>query len=140
MREGAEKEEEARKFFEGLLGVSVTEVGLMIHPVHSWLAASPDGIVGEDGRALLEIKCPHTRDKALKDMEAMPEHHMAQIQGQLEIANLPKAYYFVYFGPDCHGVRVVKRDRTMWGQMLGELERFWDAIRIPAWDPQQQSS
>lgn len=38
--------------------VEVTEVGLVDHPTIEGFAASPDGLVNEDG--LIEIKCPKT--------------------------------------------------------------------------------
>ncbi len=37
-------------------GHAVERRGLLIHPEHHWLAASPDGIL--DSTKLLEIKCP----------------------------------------------------------------------------------
>lgn len=45
----------------------VDECGLHVHPVHSWLAASPDGLVTDPAasppQGLLEIKCLYAADQ-----------------------------------------------------------------------------
>jgi len=58
MRWGTEQEPIARAAYEVSKGLFVDQVGLVIHPTINRAAASPDGLVGEDG--LLEIKCPKT--------------------------------------------------------------------------------
>lgn len=44
--------------------------GLVVHPDHSWLAASPDGIL--DGTKLLEIKCPFKSQMSLEELLTRP--------------------------------------------------------------------
>lgn len=59
MLRGIEKEDEAREIYAlGKLDVDIVEVGSISHPTIENFAASPDGLVGDDG--LLEIKCPNT--------------------------------------------------------------------------------
>jgi putative phage-type endonuclease len=58
MQWGTEQEGPARTMYEFMSDVSVTEVGLVIHPTIDAACASPDGLVGDDG--LIEIKCPLT--------------------------------------------------------------------------------
>lgn len=58
MQRGTELEPVARSAYEALNGVFVDEVGLVDHPDAKGFAASPDGLVGDDG--LIEIKCPNT--------------------------------------------------------------------------------
>lgn len=53
---GLELEPSARMAYEVKTGVLVDECGLVIHPRIERSAASPDGLVGDDG--LLEIKAP----------------------------------------------------------------------------------
>ena len=53
---GIEQEPQARATYEVRKGVMVDPVGLVVHPRIERSAASPDGLVGDDG--LLEIKCP----------------------------------------------------------------------------------
>lgn len=58
MQRGSELEPVARSAYEARNGLFVTEVGLIDHPTLEGFAASPDGLVGDDG--LIEIKCPNT--------------------------------------------------------------------------------
>jgi putative phage-type endonuclease len=58
MEWGTEQEPFARAAYEGKTGVLVDEVGAIDHPTIPMSAASPDGLVGDDG--CLEIKCPNT--------------------------------------------------------------------------------
>ena len=58
MIRGTEQEPIARAAYEAHSGVFVDQVGLVVHPTIKWLAASPDGLVGDDG--LVEIKNPNT--------------------------------------------------------------------------------
>lgn len=56
MQFGIDTEPLARAAYEAAEGVLVDQVGLVIHPTIERAAASPDGLVGDDG--LVEIKCP----------------------------------------------------------------------------------
>jgi len=58
MQRGNDLEPVARGAYEADKGLFVVEEGLVDHPKIKGLAASPDGLVGDDG--LLEIKCPNT--------------------------------------------------------------------------------
>lgn len=58
MQWGNDNEPFARSEYEIRNGVFVKEVGLIEHPSIAMFAASPDGLVGDDG--LIEIKCPNT--------------------------------------------------------------------------------
>jgi putative phage-type endonuclease len=58
MQRGTELEPIARAAYETQTRQMVDSVGLVLHPRNERWAASPDGIVGEDG--LLELKCPKT--------------------------------------------------------------------------------
>ena len=54
------------------MGVSVEPAGFVVHPRLSFIGATPDGLVGEDG--LLEIKCPLHRLPT-----SIPDTYMAQV-------------------------------------------------------------
>lgn len=58
MQWGTENEPFARAAYETKADVMVDQVGLIIHPANPRAAASPDGLIGDDG--LVEIKCPNT--------------------------------------------------------------------------------
>jgi putative phage-type endonuclease len=68
--------------------VDVLEFGLLIHPIHSFLGASPDGIT-INGK-MLEIKCPSTRQ--VKNHP--PINYFIQMQLQLECTGLDECDYF----------------------------------------------
>ena len=48
--------ERVTKYFKEVEGTVVKEYGLFIHPEHNFLAASSDGLIGDN--CVLEIKCP----------------------------------------------------------------------------------
>jgi hypothetical protein len=55
--------------------IEITVRGLIVHPVHNWMAYSPDGEVEEtDDSGLLEIKCPRRMYKEI------PWYYYDQIQ------------------------------------------------------------
>lgn len=58
MQWGSDTEPQARAAYEFFTDATVIEVGLVPHPTIAMAAASPDGLVGDDG--LVEIKCPNT--------------------------------------------------------------------------------
>jgi putative phage-type endonuclease len=58
MEWGVENEPFARAAYEVKTGNTVDQVGAIDHPRIALSAASPDGLIGDDG--CLEIKCPHT--------------------------------------------------------------------------------
>lgn len=73
-------------------GIKINEYGLIQHPVLNFIAASPDGIT-DDG-VMYEIKCPTTRTIIHHDGESdIPRHYWAQMQDQLECANLEECYF-----------------------------------------------
>jgi putative phage-type endonuclease len=87
MNWGTDAEPYARAEYELATGNIVTEVGFVRHPVHKWIGASSDGRVGP--RGAVEIKCPHNSAIHLQTWaEGMPEHHTAQVQGQIWILDL----------------------------------------------------
>ena len=56
---GRTKEEIAAQEFSAIKGLVVLPCGLFIDEKYSYLAASPDGVVGQD--ALIEVKCPYSQ-------------------------------------------------------------------------------
>jgi putative phage-type endonuclease len=87
MQWGTEAEPYARAAYEEETGAIVREVGFMKHPVHAWVGASSDGLVGTKGG--IEIKCPHNSAIHLLTWETgMPEHHTPQVQGQMWVLGL----------------------------------------------------
>ena len=106
----------------------VLSFGLIIHPEHTWLGGSPDGIT-TDG-ILLEVKCP-LRRKIIQG--EVPEHYIAQVLLNLEICNLEEAH-FIEFIPgrsdDDFEINIVTvlRDRNWFAEKLPILREFWDSV------------
>jgi putative phage-type endonuclease len=83
---GTETEPYARAAYEASKNVLVDEVGIIDHPFLPMCAASPDGLVNDDG--MVEIKCPNTAthfDTLLAGK--MPTKYMPQVQWQMACAN-----------------------------------------------------
>lgn len=82
MQWGLDTEPQARAAYEFYRDATVEPVGLVDHPSIPMTAASPDGLVGNDG--LIEIKCPNTAthlDTLLT--EKIPEKYVTQMQWQM---------------------------------------------------------
>lgn len=77
---GTEYEPEARKAYAKYIGQEVKQVGFVLHPRLSYLGASPDGLVGEDGG--VEIKVPAYLTNHIDNLldEVIPEEYIPQMQ------------------------------------------------------------
>lgn len=79
---GTANEQSATNQFEMFhSSVPVVETGFHVHPEHTWLGASPDGLLGDNG--LIEIKCPYgQRKNEVPTFKALAEqaHYQAQVQ------------------------------------------------------------
>ena len=88
MEWGVENETFARAAYEAKTGNMVDQVGAIDHPRIALSAASPDGLVGDDGDGCLEIKCPNTAthiETLLGDEPA--KKYYDQMQWQMVCAN-----------------------------------------------------
>ena len=104
---GKKYEDIAILIYEHRYKVNIEEFGLVMHPKYSFLAASPDGIVGKykpDKKSLtelvgrmVEIKCPTRREiitsGEIKD-NICPIYYWVQVQLQLECCNLDKCDFW----------------------------------------------
>ena len=85
MEWGIENEGFARAAYESKTGVLVDEVGAIDHPTIAMSAASPDGLVGDDG--CLEIKCPGTAQHISTLLgEEVAKKYYDQMQWQMACA------------------------------------------------------
>ena len=139
------------------IATQVSPNGLFIHPSHNFLAATPDGIVTENGSTgLIEIKnvllnknvdlktaaktqksfCLEIHSNKLRLKKNHNFHY--QIQGQLAITNLQWCDLVVRCR-DPYGIHVerITRDDTMWASdMLPKLDWFYHNALLPelAWE------
>ena len=127
MKWGTETEPLARDAYEFYADVSVVRVGLIDHPSIAMSAASPDGLVGDDG--LVEIKCPNTAthiDTLLG--QAVPAKYVAQMHWQMACTGR-KWCDFVSFDPRMPEhlrlfVRRVPRDDALVAQLEADVSEF----------------
>ena len=142
---GRVQEENAIKKFEAKTGKTVDKCGLFIDLEHSFLAATPDGIVrGED--ALLEVKCPYEgrtskikpgkRFPFLKDTADGPKlrtnhNYWFQVQGQLAICQREYCYFVTYTFCDVLILKIKADPQFFRSKMLPKLTEFFDSEYLP---------
>ena len=106
---GVEQEPNAKNTYEFIEGVSVVEVGFIIHPEYSFIGVSPDGYVGENGG--LEIKCPWNSMRHLERfIIGMPDEYKAQVQGCLWVTGR-EWWDFMSFDPRMPPAHQVYKER-----------------------------
>lgn len=146
-RYGNENERNAIRDFEKLAGRTVVSCGLFIHQDYPFLAASPDGLVGDD--ALVEVKCPY-KGKDLTPEEAImgkqiqfavlengsfalkrTDRYYYQVQGQLFVTGREYCY-FVVWTPLGLLYEKIEKDRKCWNEMFPKLEGFYFEHLLPA--------
>lgn len=127
MQYGLDTEEEARQAFEKMTDIYVFQ-DVIDHPEKKWMRASLDGIDVEK-KHIVEIKCPrNSLDHEIAKTYSVPEKYYPQVQHQIFVCELDKAYYFSYFNKE--GVIVeVKRDEKYLKKLLEEEEKFWDCMQ-----------
>lgn len=125
---GQKYEDEACDLMASCLGEKVLPFGLLVHPEHPWLAASPDGIT-HTGKCV-EIKCPLRRTIV---PGKIPSHYFPQVQVQMQVCGLD-ATLFVQYKPGALmpdgkpflDVTVVERDDAWFRDALPKLKAFHD--------------
>lgn len=102
MQWGIDHEAMARKWYVREHGHRVSEIGFVVHPVHSFVGVSPDGLVGDDG--LIEIKCPQVKGfRQVMSTRELPSRYRWQVQGQMWVCQ--RGWLdFVCFYPPGQGV------------------------------------
>jgi putative phage-type endonuclease len=130
---GVLHEDEARKLVESLLGDEILDFGLVIHPIHKWLGASPDGITRLSGRCV-ELKCPLSREFSIGKV---PAHYYPQIALQMEVLGLDSAVFAEYKpkhlrhynSPEEMNVIVVDRDPLWLDSVMSSLMEYRDELK-----------
>lgn len=127
MQWGTDTEPQARAAYEFFQGETVVEIGLVDHPDIPMCAASPDGLVGDDG--MIEVKCPNTAthiDTLLTGN--IPEKYNTQMQWQMACAERQWCD-FVSFDPRMPEdlrlfVKRVERDDERIDTLAGMIRQF----------------
>ena len=86
----------AKGMYEAETDCSIVDVSCVQHPVHSFLGASPDGIVFPNNQTdirrrgrLVEFKCPISRPQT----EGIPDAYVHQMQMQMECTGIDECEY-----------------------------------------------
>jgi len=131
MEWGTETEPLARAAYEAHANVLVNEVGIIDHPFLPMCAASPDGLISDDG--MLEIKCPNTSthfDTLLK--AAVPSKYIPQMQWQMACANRLWVDFVSYDPRAPEGLQLfvkrVERDDAMIKELEAEVHKFLEEM------------
>lgn len=100
VQHGADMEDLARDYYEYHTGHEVTETGLIVHPKHQFLAASPDGLIGLDG--CIEIKCPYPKynKEPYSVFDEKKKMYLWQVYVQMECLDVSWCDFFCYLAKD----------------------------------------
>jgi putative phage-type endonuclease len=119
----------ARVEFELETGLSM-KPGCYMHPEHSWMRASLDGI-SADGRYILEIKAPGltTHREALAGK--IKPYYFTQMQHCMGVTGAEMCYYCSYTDlPDVEPLKIIEvpRDDAYIERMIDRERDFWQHI------------
>lgn len=143
---GSDNEDNALNDFMKIVGITVKSCGLFVHRNYPFLAASPDGLIADDG--IVEIKCPYKARNLLPE-DAIEQKliqfatfvdgnfrlkrsdkYYYQVQGQLFVTGR-KFCYFIVWTPHGFLYEKIERDEECWRKMLPKLERFYFEYLLP---------
>lgn len=132
------------------MNIQVEPCGLMVDSKLPFLAATADGLIGEDG--ILEIKCPASCnnltpeeailsrkvkfwnvDKKTNSISDINKHHVYyfEIQGQLHISRR-KYCLFVLWTPKGLKMQYISKDPSFWQEnMEHQLKQFYFDCLLP---------
>jgi len=125
MRRGQRLEPEARARYIARTGIRVAPLCLE-HGTLRWMRGSLDGI-SDDGRVVLEVKCPGAADHDVARRGAVPPKYVPQLQHLLAVAGAGVCHYWSY--RDGEGVLVeVAPDAAYTGRLIGQEQEFWRRV------------
>ena len=119
---GQAHEADALAAYEQRYAVMVEPCGLVVHPLHDWLAASPDGLVGAHG--LVECKAPYRARYT-----APSDEYVAQMQLQMECTGRDWCDFVVWRQGEPIRVERVAVDLDWRARNLGVLQNFIGEFR-----------
>lgn len=127
---GTEHEDEARRHYEAINGVTVDQVGFV--ELNEDVGASPDGLIGEDGG--LEQKCPLTTTHLEYIMaNKAPSVYVPQIQGTMWVTGR-KWWDFASYDPRMKSNKMFKirvhRDQEYIDNLQYEVDKFVKELKI----------
>ena len=119
-------------------GNLVDNTGLHVHPTHSWLAGSPDGLVGTEG--LIEVKCPYYRKRdGTRVHKEIPAYYYLQMNLCLE-ATERQWCDFISWTPEGYAIYRVTRDKELHEMLMPHYLKFFAAMQRMAKTPPAMST
>lgn len=148
MQYGRDNEAVAKSSFQDITGEEVLPCGLYISDTESYLAATPDGLIGEN--SIIEIKCPYSA-RHLTPEEAVEtkkikfavykdgkftlkrnDVYYYQVQGQLNVLKNKDYCYFVCWTPKGLAYEKIEKDTEFFNKnMLPKLQKFYFEHYLP---------
>lgn len=123
MQRGIDLEPIARELYEITVGVKVYPKVI----IKDWAMASLDGM-SEDGKKIVEIKCPGEKDHNLAKSGKIPEIYYPQCQFQMYCCDLLEEDYFSFGGFD--GILIpVKFDPEFAATMIVKCLQFYQCLQ-----------
>jgi predicted phage-related endonuclease len=122
---GTVTEDLNRRWFERNTGLAIKHVQRRVqHPVHSWMAATLDGLV-DPGGAVFEAKfmLPWTFSE-----EAAAEKHMAQLQHNMWVSDARSAVLSIITGGGKWVEMAVQADPLYQHLLLTAEKKFWACV------------
>lgn len=137
-RHGTANEPNGILAYSAHTGNVVENTGLHVHKTTTWLAGSPDGLIGETG--MLEVKCPFWRKKDGSRLhKEIPSHYYMQINLCLEICNREWCD-FISWSPEGYVIFRVTADPELHDAMMPHYIKFFGAMQRQAKSPTPQSA
>lgn len=128
-RWGQENEPMICQMLEDIFDEKILDVGLLVHNTHSWLGASPDGVMEKTGR-LVEIKAPYKRQ--VVPGGHVPKAYWCQMQVQMEVSDIDQTVFcqwqpahLNHENKEVLDIVVVQRDRAWFDRHVNDLHLFW---------------
>ncbi|MGY8662703.1 YqaJ viral recombinase family protein [Bradyrhizobium sp. UFLA05-109] len=123
---GIATEELNRSWYQGATGQAITDIQKRVrHPVHSWMAATLDGMIAETG-AVFEAK--FMLPWAFTD-EAAVEKHMAQLQHNVWVVAARSAVLSIITGGGKWVETTVHADPLYQHLLLTAEKKFWRCVQ-----------
>lgn len=106
--------------------------GFVRHSSIDWIGGSPDGLAAD---RVVEIKCPFSGEV----YESVPPQYMAQVQGLMEVCDLPICDLAVWT-PTKMRVFTIERSRDYWLWMYPKLAEFWSYVQANVEPPRAKKT
>ncbi|XP_022173422.1 uncharacterized protein LOC111035906 [Myzus persicae] len=146
---GRVMEIEAKKKFENIYNLKIAPVGLCVDEKILYLAASPDGLIGED--SIIEIKCPFSarnfsdifdaidagkipfcfKDKQNNVSLKTNHNYYYQIQTQLHVTKRKKCNFFIYTENWYYNVCITIDDNFWYQKIQSQIHLFYNECLLP---------